>query len=112
MNVPRPVRAERPASALAEAITDRYVREMFDSLIERLGALHDDVTVSADGVDVRVEYSGLFLCRLVPYRELIHIQIGESPTWEIRVRDEAGYFQAVDRILRTFVSIAASRTTG
>jgi len=112
MSIPQPLRTERPVSALAETISDRYVREMFDSLVELLGGLHNEVTVSADGVDVRVEYSGRQLCRLVPYRELIHIQIGDGSVWEIRVRDETTYFQAADRILRTFVCFAAFPRSG
>lgn len=99
--------APRPSAGLGEIISDASIRRRFDDLLGLLEGLHERVTVSIGNVDVRVEYDGKLLCRVVPYRELIHLQIGDSPTWEIRVGNDKGYAEAVDRILKTFLSMAA-----
>jgi hypothetical protein len=46
---------------------------------------------------------------LVPYRELVHVQIGSDATWETRVRNEQGFRLLADRLLREFVAAAARR---
>jgi hypothetical protein len=43
----------------------------------------------------------------VPYRELVHIQVGDSPVWEARIRNERDYLEAVDMMLRAFVRMAS-----
>jgi hypothetical protein len=81
---------------------------MYDRLVRFLHELHTDGCVSESGVELRAEMAGRLLCRVVPYRELLHIQVGDAPTWEVRVRDEAGFLDAVDRILNTFVRVLAA----
>jgi len=86
---------------------------MYHRLVQVLRELHTDVGVSESGVELRAELGGRMLCRVVPYRELLHIQVGDSPTWEVRVRDEAGFLDAVDRTLAAFLRlVAASRPPG
>jgi hypothetical protein len=94
-----------------ETITNLAVRGYFYELLEILTNLGEDVEINESPVDIRVEYSGNTICRLVPYRELIHLHVGEGPVWEVRIRDEAGYLEAVDRILDVFLFLAA-RTGG
>jgi hypothetical protein len=71
--------------------------------VDELARLHGDVSLSVGTVDIRAEAWGRQLCRIVPYRELIHVQVGEAPMWESRVRDEAAYLEAIDMILSTFL---------
>jgi hypothetical protein len=73
-----------------------------------VSGLHRDGVVAESGVDVRVELHGHPLCRLVPYRGLIHVQVGGATTWESRVRDEAGYLDALDRIVTAFLRVVAT----
>ncbi len=101
------LREEQHALVLVDTIADAGVRELCLRLLKEVSGLHADVVVSADGVDIRAEVRGRSLCRIVPYRELFHVQVGASPMWESRVRDEAGYFEAVDMILRTFLRAMA-----
>jgi hypothetical protein len=83
------------------------VRGYFYELVKIVSGLNADVDVQYGSVDIRVEYTGKCICRIVPYRELIHLHIGESPVWEVRVRDEAAYLEAVDRILDVYLAIVA-----
>jgi hypothetical protein len=94
---------------LDEVIADRVVRGLYRRLIALVSALHDDVRVEESDVDVRVAFGDHALCRMVPYRELVHVQIGADGTWETRVRDEQGYRVLADRLLREFVATAARR---
>ena len=94
-------------SALADVITDQSVRSMYGSLVECLESLHGSVRVKESGIELRAEFENNLLCRVVPYRELLHIQVGKDPTWEVRVRDRSGYAGAVDRILREFLRLSA-----
>jgi len=90
-----------------ETITNLTVRGYFYELLEILTNLGEDVEIGASPVDIRAEYSGNTICRLVPYRELIHLHVGGGPIWEVRIRDEAGYLEAVDRILDVYLCLAA-----
>jgi len=81
---------------------------MYDRLVLFLHGLHTDGRVRESGVELRAELGGRLLCRVVPYRELLHIQVGDAPTWEVRVRDEAGFLDAIDRILAVFVRVLAA----
>lgn len=96
--------------ALADTIADAGARERFVRLVTEVGRLHPGVDVTVTGVDVRAEFNGGTLCRIVPYRELIHVQVGEDPMWETRVRTDAGYLAALDRIVDAFLRAAASAT--
>jgi len=70
------------------------------------------VRVVESGVELRADFENHLFCRVVPYRELLHIQVGTDPTWEIRVRDRAAYAGAVDRIFREFLRLAAKSSRG
>lgn len=91
-----------------DVIANVAVRGFFHELIEIISSLHEDVDVHHSPVDIRAEYAGKCICRIVPYRELVHLHIGESPVWEVRVRDEAGHLEAVDRILDVYLSLVSA----
>jgi hypothetical protein len=94
---------EPRAPRLADNITDQSVRDIYARMLGVLRNLHDDVEVNESNVDVRASCGATFICRLVPYRELIHAQIGGSPKWEIRIRSENDSNEAIERILGTFL---------
>jgi hypothetical protein len=98
--------AEAP-SALAEIIVDQSVRAMYLRMLGLLRSLHRDVSVEESGVELRVDYGRHILCRVVPYRELLHVQVSEDPLWEVRVRDRAAFEETVERILRAYCRLAA-----
>lgn len=97
---------------LDEVIADRVVRGLYRRLLALVSALHEDVRVEESDVDVRVAFGEHALCRVVPYRELVHVLIGTDGTWETRVRDEQGFRVLADRLLREFVATAARRAGG
>jgi len=70
-------------------------------------AIHPDVNVADGAVEFRVEYDGCLLCRLVPYRALIHMRVGDRPGWETRVRGPEAFHAAADRIVDTFLRLAS-----
>lgn len=95
------------AQSIVDTIAVAGVRRLCQRLVEELSSLHRDVTVVTSDVDIQAEVRTARgvrgLCRIVPYRELIHVQVGDRIMWESRVRDDAGYYQAVDMILRSFL---------
>jgi hypothetical protein len=93
---------------LAGSITDTAVRALFERFIEALTGLHDGIRVHASSVELRFFYQNEFLCRLAPYRDLFHVQIGEVPAWETRVRSEAGLFETIDVALQHFLKVYAA----
>ena len=101
----------RRSDGFGDVITNASVRALFHELIEILSNLHGDVVMHRSPVDVRTEFNGRTICRIVPYRELIHLQVGDAPVWEVRIRDEAGYLEAVDRILVVFLSLAGASSS-
>jgi len=96
-----------PPPALADIIVDQSVRSMYIQLVDTLRRLHSDVRVEETGVELRAGFERRTLCRVVPYRELLHIQVGSDPVWEVRVRDRSGYLAVTDRILREFCQLVA-----
>ena len=73
-----------------------------------VGELHPDVESRASAVEARFFFNRELLCRVVPYRELFHVQIGEDNAWETRVRNEAGFLDAVDRTVQRFLQVYAT----
>lgn len=81
---------------------------MYARLVDLLQQLHEDVEVDESHLELRARMDGQLLCRVVPYRELLHMQVGNSPAWEVRVRDQDGFEQAVDRVLRVMLGRIAT----
>jgi len=98
---------EKPSVRLANEIADRAVRGLFERFIDACSGFSESIEVEANSVEARFFYSGQFLCRVAPYRDLFHVQIGESPSWETRVRSEAGFLDAVDKALQLFLEAYA-----
>jgi hypothetical protein len=98
---------KRHSDRFGDVIDNVTIRGYFHELIDILRGLHEDVAVHLGPVDIRVEYASRTICRVVPYRELIHIHIGDAPVWEVRVRNEAGYLEAVDGILDVFLDFVS-----
>ena len=96
------------ARRLAETVADASLRQHFYGLVELLGNLHDEVQLDVGPVEVFARFSGETLCRIVAYRDVLHLQIGESPVWEVRVRDDSAYNAAVDRLVERFLSLSAA----
>lgn len=107
MNAKQKDKRPRPVD-FGDIITHLPVRNFFHELIDILSGLHSDVQIRRSPVDIRAEFNGRTICRVVPYRELIHLQVGDTTVWEVRVRDEAGYLEAVHRILETYLALAAA----
>jgi len=103
----------RRSGRFGDIIANVSVRGYFHELVDILSNLHDDVDVFRSPVDIRAEYGGRTICRVVPYRELIHLHVGDTPAWEVRIRDEVAYLDAVDRVLDVFLTLVSSgRSTG
>jgi hypothetical protein len=90
-------------------IVDRKVRELYDSFLYLVCGFHEAVKQESTRVEIRLNFEKRLLCRVVPYRELFHVQVGEENAWEIRVRDEAALLDTVDRVLARFLQLYASR---
>ncbi len=96
----------------ADRITVPEVKQLYNRLIDGTLGIHEDVEVRAAQLESRIQYRGSLVCRVVPYRELFHVQIGGNPMWETRVRDAAGCADAMDRILARFLDLYASTDLG
>ncbi len=100
----------RPSSAAADpadVIAVAGAREAWDRLLACVEGLGDDVRVRRGPMEVRAEVAERTLCRLVPYRELVHVLVGDSPAWETRVRTPDDVFDAADRIVTAYLRRAA-----
>lgn len=92
-------------SNLVEKLSSGYLKSLFSELISHLAALNEMVEVRSCDFEVRIELSNNLICRIVPYRELLHIQVGDRPGWEVRIRDEQGYFEALDMCISQYLKM-------
>jgi hypothetical protein len=104
-------RSESPAeSDPGDLIADRTLRRLYDRFIGEIRGIHHDVTVRTAQLELRVYFQETLICRIVPYRELFHVQVGEKPVWETRVRDAADCVDIMDPILDRFFAVYTSRS--
>lgn len=96
------------SARLASEITDKAVKALFDRFVDTYSRVHDGISVRITHVEIRFFYKDAFLCRLSPYRELFHVQVGETPAWETRVRSESAFSETMDRALQRFLSVYAA----
>lgn len=96
------------AVRLLDEVADPRIRRLFERYIEIVTQLHDDISMKVSSVEIRIFSGDIFLCRVVPYRELFHVQVGENPAWEIRVRGEGTFLDTVDKTLQRFLKIRSS----
>lgn len=95
-----------------DLIADRKVRELYYGFLDAICGIHGEVEVRTMQLESRVYFGGTLLCRVVPYRELFHVQVGEKNPWEIRVRDAASCFDTLDGVLTEFLDRYVSRECG
>ncbi len=93
---------------LADGIGDRSIRALFDRFVDICLNIHDEIRVDATSVEIRFFFRDEFLLRVVPYRDLFHVQVGEIAEWETRVRTEPGFLETVDRTLDRFLTLCAT----
>lgn len=94
---------------LVDEISDRSVRGLFELVLDTVLSLDERIALEASRVELRIICDGEFLCRLAPYRELFHVQVGEDPAWETRVRTPEACEEAADRIIQRYVETVAAR---
>ncbi|MEJ2719851.1 MAG: hypothetical protein P8181_01745 [bacterium] len=97
----------RTASDPGDVIAVPAVKELYARFVRTAIGLHSDVKARPAQLESRILYGGALVCRVVPYRELFHVQVGGEPVWEARVRDAAGCADAVDRMLARFLELYA-----
>lgn len=95
------------ATQLGDEISQGAVADLFRRYVGVVGDLHPQVESRASAVEARFFFNQRLLCRVVPYRELFHVQIGDQHAWETRVRNEAGFLEAVDRTVQRFLHVYA-----
>ena len=105
--MPASVAESNRLAELGNGIRDVSTRRFFGRFVRSLVHVHEAIELQTSRVEVRFFYDGAFICRLVPYRELFHVQIGEDPAWETRVRSEKSYIDAFDRTLEYFLRMYA-----
>ena len=94
-------------AGLGDEISHGFVADLYRRFVTTVGELHPSVRVRSSRVEARFFYNDELLCRVVLYRELFHVQIGDAASWETRVRNEAGFLDAVDRTVQRFLQIHA-----
>lgn len=100
----------QPRSSLSELVDHPELRILVGELCALLPRLHSEVRIRETPSELFVEFRELPLCRVVPYRELIHVQVGQDPVWETRVRSSREWPEVMDRIVRTFLRALAGTT--
>lgn len=108
----RPELESPPGSDPGRIIADRELRALYDEFLEAVREMHDDVRVETGRMETRVFYREAPLCRVVPYRQLFHVQIGKENVWEARIRDRASFSETLDRVLTKFLESFASSPRG
>jgi hypothetical protein len=96
-----------PRSGLSERVADRELGRQVDELRVLLPRLHSGVTVCETPYELLVQFREKSLCRVVPYRELLHVQVGQDPVWETRIRSAREWPEVMDRIVRVFLRAVA-----
>ena len=90
-------------------IADPVVRELYYRFLASVRDIHDEVRVEPARLDLKIFWKDSLLCRVAPYRELFHVQVGKDDLWETRVRNHKGCVEAVDRVLVRFLGLYAHR---
>lgn len=97
------------AARLGDQISDGAVSKLFYRYLESVGGMHDDIAEKTSSVEIRLFFGDELVCRLVPYRELFHVQIGDGSVWETRVRNEAMFEDTLDHTLHRFLELRAAK---
>lgn len=90
-------------------IADTFLRDLYYKFLASVCGFHDGVRVETARLDVRIFWRDGLLCRVAPYRELFHVQVGKEDIWETRVRNRAGCVESLDRVLARFLDLYTTR---
>ncbi|HET6348016.1 MAG TPA: hypothetical protein VFH88_02935 [Candidatus Krumholzibacteria bacterium] len=88
------------------------VARLADELRDTLARLHSGVRVTESSVDLVAEFRGVTFCRVAPYREVLHVQVGNDPVWESRIRTADELADVTARIVRAFLHVFADEPAG
>ncbi len=94
-------------SKLAGSMRESGLKELFREMCSKVSLLHADMKLDISSVEVRAYLWNSPVCRLVPYPELLHVQVGREPVWDLRLKDRKTYFRAIDRVLEEYLQIVA-----
>jgi hypothetical protein len=101
-----------PEADPGDLIADRKVRELYHRFLDAICGIHDEIKLRTMRLESRVYLGDILLCRVVPYRELFHVQVGAKNPWEIRVREAASCFDTLDGVLAEFLDVYVCRKCG
>jgi len=101
-----------PESNPGDVIANRELQELYRRFIDSVRDIHEDVVLDINHVEIWARFEDSVLCRIVPYRELFHVQVGQDNIWEIRVRNRSGCLETLDRVLSRFLEDYAKRAAG
>ncbi|UCH84138.1 MAG: hypothetical protein JSW50_00160 [Candidatus Latescibacterota bacterium] len=90
------------------AIANQRVKVLYDNFLDAVCGIHEEVNLSTTRVELRILFRNALLCRVVPYRDIIHVQVGDKNPWEIRIRNEESCVDTLDRVLARFFDIYSS----
>jgi len=93
-----------------QVITNQELRELYRRFIDSVRDIHADIVMEVNHMEIWARFDDTVVCRLVPYRELFHVQVGQENIWEIRVRNRLGCLETMDRVLSRFLEIYAKRS--
>lgn len=80
---------------------------LIDELCTLMPRLHSEVRVQETPYELSIQFRDVSLCRVVPYRELLHVQVGQDPVWETRLRSAREWPEVMERIVRAFLRALA-----
>ncbi len=95
-----------------DVIANRELQELYRRFIDSVRDIHEDVVLDINHMEIWARFGDSVLCRIVPYRELFHVQVGQDNIWEIRVRNRSGCLETLDRVLSRFLEDYAKRAAG
>ena len=93
--------------SLSDLVENHDLGALVGELRTLLPRLHSEVRVQETPYELSVQFRDMLLCRVVPYRELLHVQIGQDPVWETRLRSARDWPEVMDRIVRVFLRALA-----
>lgn len=94
-----------------DVIAEPKLRALYDRFMTAIRRIHPGIVVRPARMESRIVYRDAVVCRVVPYRELFHVQVGGTPGWETRVRDADDCAETLHRVLNRWLDLY-SRPSG
>ena len=88
-----------------DVIAEPELRALYDRFMTAIRRIHPDIDVRPGRLESRIVYRDAVVCRVAPYRELFHVQVGGTPGWETRVRDAGGCAETLHRVLTRWLDL-------